>query len=165
MTYRTRQILRTTLPIAIWLLAAVGIYCFYRFSPNPRWEGALGLFLITPLYQRAVARHATCAKESFIAALVIGIASYWIPTVILLTPLIGWRIASYYTVQFKDVLAFLLGCATVAIYAVLFITLGWCRNRWACFFCPYLLWGWIPLLLVYFATKSAKIAHNWFKIR
>jgi len=166
LTYQTRVILRRTLPAVFWLLAvscSIGIpFATQWTAPDNYWWGfavaALVMGAIGILYR--VERHTSSATESFQVAVLLGIASYWVPTVVF-SAVVVWGYL-YYRLAFsgRSVLATLLGFGLVAVYAALFVAQGWIGFPWAAFFSPDYAWGWIPTGAVFVAWLASTIARK-----
>ena len=93
-------------------------------------------------------------------ALLLGIASYWIPTVVFLTIPV-WAYLIYRNIfSGRSLLATLLGYVTVAIWATVFILLGWIANPWANFFALENALGWIPLGAILIAWLASTIVRQ-----
>ena len=161
MTRRERAILSHLLPAIFWTLAIGGSLIPLAFAiPRYAWGYvpiALVLFCIVILGH--IRRHTTSAEQCFVVALLLGIASYWLPTVVfLIVP--AWAYLIYINVfRFQSITATLLGGAVVAIWAAIFIHFGWIANPWAEFFAPKNAWGWIPtgaILLAWLASTIVR---------
>ena len=165
----TQNTLYHLLPVIFWLLAVVGtlvpvILNFTPYTihltPNYYWGylvTALVLFCIVIIGR--IKRHTSSIEECFQMAVLLGVASYWLPTVLFLT-LAFWAYLIYQNLfSFRSFVATLLGFALVAIWATIFIYLGWIANPWADFFATENAWGWIPtgaILLAWFASTIAR---------
>ena len=168
MTYQVRTILRRTLPITYWLLAVGGciaVPLFLWSSPANYWWG----FLVAVLVMLVIwdlshlDRHESSAQENFTMALLLGVASYWMPTVVFLNVPCWIFAMTRFAFRFRSFLGTFLGFMTVAIYAAIAIYLGWIDNVWADFFNHDYLWGWIPVaaiftawLATYYTIKALK---------
>ncbi|MCQ2323761.1 MAG: hypothetical protein MJZ53_02780 [Paludibacteraceae bacterium] len=157
MTLKQKQIIRYTVPAALWLLVGVGLFCFYRFCPYPRWEGALTIFLIPLIFWKANRRRGAWAKEICSSVICLGIASYWLPSIVFLTPLVWAYVAHWRFITDRMFIATALGYGIVAFYAAIAIYLGWIDNPWKCFFCWKWAYRWIPVVLI-----TLGIAGTWF---
>lgn len=95
----------------------------------------------------------------------LGIASYAMPTVVFLT-LPVWAYLIYRNLfNLRSFIATLLGYALIAIWAAVFIALGWIGNPWACFFASENALGWIPLGAILLAWLASAIARQQLRIR
>ena len=110
---RTQEILYHLLPVAFWLLAIGCSIVFYR-----EWQGYLVALLtqISVLVIAHIKRYASSVEECFRVALLLGIASIWLPSVLfLILPM--WAYLIYQNLfSFRSFLATLLGLATVALW-------------------------------------------------
>ena len=98
-------------------------------------------------------------------AIVLGIASYWLPTVLFLT-LVFWGYLIYRNLfSMRSFLATLTGYAAVAIWAAVFIVMGWISNPWAAFFAKENALGWIPLGAILLAWLFSTIARQILRVR
>lgn len=172
MTYQTRTILRRTLPVVFWLLAvggAIGIPLIIAnagcqetlINPNYWWGFAAAALVMTALWLLyRIDRHMSSAEECFQIAVLLGIASYWVPTVVFMTLPFGLFIVYQNAFNFRSFLATLLGFCFVAIHAAICIWQGWINCPWADFFSVEYLWGWIPVLAMLTAWLSSTIARK-----
>ena len=171
MNRREATILSRVLPIVFWTLAVagtVGIPLTFHLSPlTSYWWGfavtALVLFVI--VIMERLDRHMIAISEAYASALLLGVASYWLPTVLfLILPVIGYLIyRNHFTL--RSVTAILIGFATVAIWSTVAIVLGWIGNPWASFFAPEMAWGWIPLGAVLLAWLASTIVQQNLRVR
>ena len=178
MKRHTQTILYHTLPIAFWLLAGVGCALWVFFDPAFQSEGWIRLLAAIPsllsliilIILTSIKRHASSVEESLWTGILLGIASYWLPTILFL--LLPVWIYLYYR-RLLDLHAFfasLIGVAIIAIWVavLLFNPLSHApviANPWARFFEPESLWTWIPVGSVLFAYIASSIARNILKVR
>lgn len=168
MTRRTQTILYHTLPIAFWLLAAVVCVATYLLSPSLVGREGVGLFLpallalICLIIIRRIPRHTSSVEECFQVALLLGIASCWMPTVLfLILPVWGYLIyQNLYSL--RSFTATLIGFATVAVWVAVItylspftIHLSLTKN----------LWAWIPTGAVLIAFIASTIARQTLRVR
>lgn len=166
MTYQTRTILRRTLPIVFWLLAVGGVigvpYLIHWQAPANYWWGfavtAIVLYCLVILSR--IDRHVSSAEENFQVAVFLGVASYWLPTVVfMIIPF--WIFVIYKNAfSFRAFLATLIGFALVALHAAILVWFGWIALVWAEFFSPDRLWGWIPVVAVMLAWLASTIVRQ-----
>ena len=170
MTYSQRILLRRLLPVVFWLLAlggSIGVPFLLEtfnlqlptFNSN-YWWGFLsaGIVILAIIVAGHFDRHEPNVSRLFQIAGLLGIASYWLPTVLfLIVPFIIYAIWKS-AMSFKAFLAILIAWATEAVYAVIFIYLGWIHNPWAHFFEPDFQWGWIPVAALSIALLASTIA-------
>ena len=109
-------------------------------------------------------------EESLWAGILLGIASYWLPTILFL--LLPVWIYLYYRrlLDLHAFLASLIGIGLVAIWAEALIVNPFAQepaiaNPWVDFFAPETLWVWIPVGSVLFAYIVSSIARNILKVR
>lgn len=164
MTYNQRILLRRLLPVAFWLLAlggtiALPLLIHANLSAN-YWLGFIpaAIMLIAIVIAKSIDRHESYVNRMFRITMWMGIASYWLPTILFLI-LVFWGYAIWKaTASFKAFLAIIIALAMDAIYASIFIYLGWINNTWAHFFEPDLQWGWIPVAAIASAWLASTIA-------
>ena len=166
MTYQTRVLLRRGLPVLFWLLAigsciAIPLGIGSDVPGNYWWGFAAGVCILLSCHALGkVDRHNPSAEEIFATSVLLSIASYWLPTVLfLLIP--AWGFLIYVNAfSHKSLLATLLGCGTVAIYAVILVYFGLIENAWASFFSAAHAWGWIPAGAMWLAWLGSTIARQ-----
>jgi len=165
----TQNMLYHLLPVVFWLLAVVGTlvpvilhFTLYtiHLSTNYYWGYlVVALVLFCIVFIGRIKRHSSSVEQCFQIAILLGIASYWLPTVLFLT-LAFWAYLIYQNLfSFRSFLASVLGFALVAVWAAIFIFLGWITNPWTAFFATENAWGWIPtgaFLLAWFASTIAR---------
>ena len=127
------------------------------------WVAAIVLIVI--LFIGRIKRHASSVEECFGMALLLGVASYWLPTVVFLTIPV-WAYLIYQNLfSGRSFLATFLGYAVVAIWAAVFIFFGWIANPWAHFFALENALGWIPLGAVLLAWLGSTIVRQTLRVR
>ena len=156
------------LPAVFWLLAIGGslvpalLPFTFRLSPFNYYSGywVAAIMLIIIVFIGNIKRHASSVEECFVMALLLGIASYWIPTVVFLTIPV-WAYLIYRNLfSGRSLLATFLGYAVVAIWAAVFIFFGWIANPWAHFFALENALGWIPLGAILIACLASTIVRQ-----
>ena len=166
MTYQTRTILRRTLPAVFWLLAVggcVGVPFIIRWAaPANYWWGFLvaALLLVVLFIVTHIDRHESSSRENYQMAVLLGIASYWLPTIVFATVPLWMACAARFAFNFRAFTATVLGYLTVAVHAALFVYLGWIDLVWAHFFSPDYLWAWIPTGAVFLAWMGTTIVRK-----
>ena len=170
-------ILSRVLPIVFWTLAVAGCVGIPflldsiglqdpTFNVNYWWgfaSTALVLFIIVILQR--LDRHEIAIRDAYSTALLLGIASYWLPSVLfLIIPILFFLIARNHF-NFRSFTAILIGFATVAIWATVAIYMGWIPNNWARFFAPEMAWGWIPVGVILTAWLSSTIVRQTLRVR
>ena len=178
----TRKWLYHLLPVVFWLLAIGGSVLPLFLSNSEAVQQQSGLTtewsvstsgLIAGFLVAAIAllcifiisrikRHTNSIEECFQVALLLGIAAYWLPSVIfLIIPIWGYLIYQN-LFSFRAFMASVIGFATIAIwYAVLY------------FFTPYTfhlilfynLYAWIPTGAILFAWLASAIVRDKLQIR
>ena len=128
----TQNILYHTLPIVFWLLA--GVVCalpwllnhlsiinfqFSTFNYLPAFMAWIGVMIV-----HHIPRHGNAVEPCFRMALLLGIAAYWLPSVLfLILPIWGYL---FYRNLFnlRVLCATLIGIATIAIWVVVLYQLS-----------------------------------------
>ena len=157
MKHQTQTILYHLLPVAFWLLAIGGSVVPVFFLPDYAWGfipavlALLSVFLIG-----RIKRHTSSVEQCFQMAVLLGIAAYWLPTVVfLILPIWGYLI--YQNLFDKRAfLATILGLATVAVWLTVLILLHLIPYT---FSLAYNLYAWIPtgaLLIAYIASTIVR---------
>ena len=169
MKRHTQAILYHLLPVVFWLLAIGG-----ALLPVLVWTDLDGMtnqnywfgFLVAAVVQLCILiisrikRYTSSVEECFQVALLLGIASYWLPTVVFLIIPIWIYLVAQNLFSFHAFLSTLIGYTLVAIWAALFITQGWILNPWADFFVKENAVGWIPTGASIFAWLASAIARH-----
>ncbi len=130
MTRQVQTILYHTLPIVFWLLAVVGCVSAWFFAPFPEETDGLRFFLPGVLVLIALVvigrleRHTSSVEPCFRMGLLVGLAAYWMPSVVLVVlPL--WGVLLFRNLfSFRSFLATLFGLAFVAIWVAVFCYIG-----------------------------------------
>ena len=166
MRYTTRILLRRLLPVVFWLLAvggSIGAPFFFANLNNANywWGYAVTAFvLLAMVVAKHIDRHQPCVSQMFQITAILGIASYWLPTVLfLIVPFYIYAIWKA-TFSFKAFLAILIAGVMDAFYAAIFIYLGWINNTWEHFFEPGYVWGWISVGAVLTAWLATTISRS-----
>lgn len=161
------------LPVAFWLLAA-GLCCLpfifaailnspsHIFSfPFVSYFAPAVLTLFCLLIIIRIPRRADAVEPCFRVGLLLGIASYWLPSVLLLIVPV-WIYLTYRNViySFRLVIASLIGIALVAIWAAVCIFMGWLDCPWADFWNTKNLWAWLPTGSFIFAFIGSTIVRQ-----
>ena len=166
MRRRTQKVLYNLLPVVFWLLAIGGslvpllIFGFRGVPGNYYFGYPVSLVVLLCIYiVSRILRHASSVEQCFQVSLLLGIASYWLPTLLfVILPIWGYLI--YRNIfSFRSFLSSLVGVLTVSVWAAVFIWLGWIDNPWAHFFAKENAWGWIPagaILIAWLATTIVR---------
>ena len=92
MTRRTQNLLYHLLPVVFWLLAAGGIVIWVMYDERCtmyHFVPAVLAFISTVVIVR-IPRHTSAEEPAFQMALLLGIAAYWLPSVLfVILPLWG----------------------------------------------------------------------------
>jgi len=161
------------LPVAFWLLASGGSAVPFLLPVQDSLPPLAYAFCYIPaviailcfLIIRRIQRHASSVEECFQVGLLLGIASYWMPSVLfLLIPV--WGTLIYRNIfSFRSFLSTLIGLSLVTIWAVIAVKMGWIGNPWAEFFAPRNNWAWIPTGSFLLAYVASAIARHVFLVR
>ena len=169
MKRRTQELLYHLLPVIFWLLAVSGSVLPLVWLPLPTnylWGFLVIVIVLTCItILGRIKRHESSVEQCFQVAILLGVASYWLPTVLfLMLPIWGYL---YYNHIFdlRSSLSTLIGFALVAIWASVFIYMGWIANPWADFFAKENAWGWIPTGAILTAWLASTIAHKILRVR
>ena len=166
MTYNPRILLRRLLPAIFWLLAlggSIAIPLIFRLHlPANYWWGFIpaACVLLCIVIAKHIDRHESYVRQMFQITAILGIVSYWLPTI--LFAILPFYIYAIWkgTMNFRAFLAILIALAMDALYAAIFIYLGWISNTWLHFFEPDYAWGWIPVGTVSVAWFASTIARQ-----
>ena len=159
------------LPIAFWLLAAAGSALAWFLLPSREGKDAVRyvlpplVVLVIMFFLSRIERHTSSVEESFGASVLLGVVSYWMPTVVfLLLPM--WIYLLYRNVfSFRSLLATLLGSALVSVWAAVLVYMGWIDCPWTDFFATKNLWAWIPTGSTIIAFLASTIAQRILRVR
>jgi MFS family permease len=164
---QTQTILYHTLPIAFWLLAVVGSalpFLFLSFPLVPYLCPAL-LALVSVMIIRHIKRHSSSVEQCFQVAVLLGITSYWLPTVVLLILPVWIYLVTRNIFSLRSFLSTLLGLALVAVWMAVFSYLGIIET-------PSLLgragvgyWPWLPTGAVLIAYIASTIVRQNLRVR
>ena len=168
MTRQTQNILYHLLPVVFWLLAIGGSISAYFLTSLRTELSPLTYFLppflvlVSATIIRHVQKHSDSSEQCFVMALLLGIAAYWLPTVVLLA-LPAWIYLYYRNVfSFRSLLASLIGFATIAIWIVVLNSVHFIS--YSVDFSLHL-WGWLPTGLVFFAWLGTTIVQQILRVR
>jgi hypothetical protein len=153
-----RKLLYHLLPVVFWLLAIGGIVFWeiinYQLSIFNYIPAILAL--ISTIIIRHVPRHADSIAQCFQVALLLGIASYWLPSVLfLMIPIWGYLIYQR-LFNLRAFSASLIGFACIAIWIGV---LSFCQLSTLNYHLSTNLSAWIPtgsLLIAYIASTTAR---------
>ena len=160
-----RKLLYHLLPVVFWLLAIGGSvlpllpifnFHFSIFNYTIGYLLAVPVLLCFFIVSR-IKRHTNSIEECFVVALLLGIAAYWLPTVILII-LPVWGYLIYRNVfSLKSFLASLIGFATVAIWIFVFFQFSIFNFQ---FSITRNLCAWLPLGAILIAWLASAITRN-----
>ena len=159
------------LPIAFWLLAVAGSALAWFLLPSLEGKDAVRyvlpplIVLVIMFFLSRIERHTSSVEESFGASVLLGVVSYWMPTVVfLLLPM--WIYLLYRNVfSFRSLLATLLGSALVSVWASVLVYMGWIDCPWTDFFATKNLWAWIPTGATIIAFLASTISRRILRVR
>ena len=164
MKRQTQTILYHLLPVVFWLSAIGGSVLAYR-----QMSGYIvSIFALCAIHIiHRIPRWEEPVEQSFQVAVLLGIASYWLPSVLLLILPIWLYLMYRGLFGLRSVLATLIGLALVAIWAAVLYSLPFIFHLssftfylpWAHFFAIENAWGWIPVgafLVAYIASTIAR---------
>ena len=118
MKRQTQEILYHLLPVVFWLLAAGGMvlwemynvqFTMYNYIPGI-------LCLISALLLTHIKRHENAVVPSFQVAVLLGIAAYWLPSVLFLILPVWIYLVYRHLFDLRTFTAMLIGFALVAIW-------------------------------------------------
>ncbi len=109
------------LPVAFWLLASGGIVVWEILSPFTFHFSLFNyipaaLSLLSAAIIRRIPRHTESVEQCFVVALLLGIAAYWLPTVVGLMILIWFYLIYQNIFSLRSFLSSLLGFACVGVW-------------------------------------------------
>ena len=164
MTRRTQNILYHLLPVVFWLLGAGGIVlwaiCHLPFTIYHYVPAVLAWVSVIIIHR--IPRHTSAVEPCFQMALLLGIAAYWLPSVLfVILPLWGYLIYRN-LFDLRAVLATLIGFATVAIWIVVGNALSLFTFH---FSLANNLFAWIPTGAVLIAWLASTIARQNLRVR
>ena len=174
----TQNMLYHLLPVVFWLLAVGGscvpVIIGLTGEAGLTSNSDSGLtsyyygYLVAVLVMTCIGiigrikRHTNSVEECFLVALLLGIASYWLPTVLfLIIPVWGYLIYRN-LFSFRSFLATLIGVATVAIWVLVLNYFSIFNFQ---FSLAYNLWAWIPVGSVLTAWLASTIARQILRVR
>ena len=164
MKRQTQNILYHLLPVVFWLLAAGGITLWELLCPPFSFFHYLPAIsaLIATLIIRRIPRHTSAVEPCFQMAILMGIAAYWLPSVlVIILPIWGYLI---YRNLFstRALFATLIGVATVAIWVMVLNYLHLIQYSFS--FADNLV-AWIPTGAILIAWLASTIARQNLRVR
>lgn len=167
MKRHTQSILYHLLPVVIWLLAIGGAvvpllpFCALELSPISYLIPVAVVFFATFLLT-SLKRHASSVETCFIVAVLLGAASYWLPTILFLAIPACIYLQMRNLLTLRSVTAFLLGYALVAIWMTVLVFLSIFNYQFSFTENAY---GWIPIGAVLLAWTAATIVRRNLRVR
>ncbi|MBQ8938892.1 MAG: hypothetical protein IJ047_01540 [Paludibacteraceae bacterium] len=166
MTRNTQTILYYLLPVAFWLLAIGGaLLPVFLLSTFNSQLSTLHYFLpsvpvlLAALRLTHIHRHASAVEPAFQMAVLLGIASYWLPTVLFLL-LPAWIYLAYcHLMEWRVIWATLIGLALVAIWVAVFVYFGLIEMPSLDGMTGVGYWAWLPsgaFLIAFIASSIAR---------
>ena len=159
-----RKLLYHLLPVAFWLLAIGGIvlgeiynlqFTIYNYIP------AL-LVLISTLIIRHISPHTDPIVQCFQVSLLLGLASYWLPSVLFLMIPVWVYLVYRRLFSLRAFSASLIGFACLAVWMVV---LSFFQLSTFNFQLSTNLFAWIPIGSVLFAYTASTIARQILRVR
>lgn len=167
MKRHTQTILYHLLPVVFWLLAIGGIIVpLLPFVPVevslfhyliPVLPVLISLWIITRLKRRT-----SSVEECFVVAILLGVASYWLPAMVFLAIPACIYLYSRNILEARGVMAMFIGFALVAVWMAVFTYLSLASYTFS--FTKNAL-GWIPIGAVLFAWTASTIARQTLRVR
>lgn len=171
----TQNMLYHLLPVVFWLLAAGGTLTpvvlnlstyHYPLSANYYWGFMVAAIVLACIFIiRRIQRHTSSVTECFVVSLLLGIASYWLPTVVFLILPIWGDLIYRNLFDARAFSASFIGFCLVAVWAAVFIFMGWIANPWAQFFATENARGWIPTGAIVLAWLASTIVRQTLRVR
>ena len=118
MNRTTQNRLYHLLPVAAWLLAIGGMAIFAIYHlPFTIYDYVPAVLVLTgAILLRRIPRHGDSVEPCFVVALLLGVAAYWLPSVVFLM-IPAWGYLIYRNLfGMRPFLASIIGLATVAIW-------------------------------------------------
>ena len=159
MNRTTQNRLYHLLPVAAWLLAIGGmaIFAIYHLPFTIYDYVPAVLVLIGAILLRRIPRHGDSVEPCFVVALLLGVAAYWLPSVVFLM-LPAWGYLIYRNLfGMRPFLASIIGLATVAIWVAV---LNFLHLTHYTFHLANNLFAWIPTGAVLFAWLTSTIVRQ-----
>ena len=153
------------LPVVFWLLAIGGIVLWAFLSPQTfHWTSLLPALLawLAVLIISRIKRHSNSVEECFQVALLLGIAAYWLPSVLSLLIAVWIYLIYQNLFSFRSFLASLIGLAVVAIWIIVLTQLSIINYPLSI---SYNLWAWIPTGATLLAWLASTIARQNLRVR
>lgn len=160
------------LPVVFWLLAIGGAFVpvvlsfstfNFQLSTAYYWGFLVAALVMLSIWIIGrIKRHTNSVEECLQVALLLGIASYWLPTVLFfIIPV--WAYLIYQNLfSFRSFLSSLIGFAIIAIWAIVMNYLSIIHYPLSI---AYNLWAWIPIGAALIAWLASTIARQILRVR
>ena len=164
MKRQTQEILYHLLPVVFWLLAAGGMVLWEMYNVQfTMYNYIPGIVcLISALLLTHIKRHENAVVPSFQVAVLLGIAAYWLPSVLFLILPVWIYLGYRHLLDLRAFTAMLIGFALVAIW----IAVG---NIFSIFNFQFSitnnLFVWIPTGIILLAWLGATIVRQTLRVR
>ena len=164
MKRQTQEILYHLLPVVFWLLAAGGIVIWEIYNVQCTMYNYIPgiLCLISALLLTHIKRHESAVVPSFQVAVLLGIAAYWLPSVLFLILPVWIYLGYRHLLDLRAFTAMLIGFALVAIW----IAVG---NIFSIFNFQFSitnnLFVWIPTGIILLAWLGSTIVRQTLRVR
>jgi hypothetical protein len=164
MKRQTQEILYHLLPVVFWLLAAGGMVLWEMYNVQfTMYNYIPGIVcLISALLLTHIKRHENAVVPSFQVAVLLGIAAYWLPSVLFLILPVWIYLVYRHLFDLRTFTAMLIGFALVAIW----IAVG---NIFSIFNFQFSitnnLFVWIPTGIILLAWLGSTIVRQTLRVR
>ena len=164
MKRQTQEILYHLLPVVFWLLAAGGMVLWEMYNVQfTMYNYIPGIVcLISALLLTHIKRHENAVVPSFQVAVLLGIAAYWLPSVLFLILPVWIYLVYRHLFDLRTFTAMLIGFALVAIW----IAIG---NIFSIFNFQFSitnnLFVWIPTGIILLAWLGSTIVRQTLRVR
>ena len=165
MKRQTQTLLYHLLPVAFWLLAIGGIVLWetifnFQFSIFNYLPALAALLSVTII--RRIPRHTDSVQQCFQVAILLGIASYWLPSVVFLIIPIWIYLIWQNLFNLRSFLATFIGLGLVAVWLVVFNQLQITNYQLQI---AYNLYAWIPTGAILLAWLGTTIVRQTLRVR
>lgn len=166
----TQNMLYHLLPVVIWLLAIGGsIVPFFvpinsQLSPTDYLYGYIptALVMLVVIMLTQIKRHESSLEECFIAAILLGVASWWMPSILfLVVPMVVYLYVRN-LLEPRGGMAVFIGFSLVAIWMAVLSCLSLVTYPLSL---THNLWIWIPVGAFLFAYIVSTIARRILRVR
>ena len=164
MKRQTQEILYHLLPVVFWLLAAGGMVLWEMYNVQfTMYNYIPGIVcLISALLLTHIKRHENAVVPSFQVAVLLGIAAYWLPSVLILILPVWIYLVYRHLLDLRAFTAMLIGLALVAIWMAI-------GNQFSIFNFQFSitnnLFVWIPTGIILLAWLGSTIVRQTLRVR